>query len=130
MKDRFCFSFLSLRSISLRLWHEAIYCSRVPPKLSASIFTLPYRFSFSFFLSNYRLSDLCFLVNAPQSVSPGLSGIGIKHRDGVSKRLTAYHNRESPLPWLVKKEKRKAPNPERCSVFLKQIVFHPCHRSK
>lgn len=100
-----------------RSWQKSTDCSK-DPQLSPSIFPPHYIFSLSFFLSNYRLSNLCFLVNAPQSVSAGLSGIGINPRDGVSKRLRAHHNPKSPV------------NPEHYSVFLKRIVFHPCHCSK
>lgn len=78
-----------------RLWQESTDGWR-DPQLSSSQH-LPYRFSFSFFLSNYRLSNLCFLVNAPQSVSQGLSDIRVKLREGVSKHLRAHRSPESPF---------------------------------
>lgn len=100
-----------------------------PPTISLHLSTPLSDFLSAFFLSNYSLSNLCFLVNAPQSVSLGLSSIRIKPGDGVSKHLTAQRHSESPLLWLVQK-KGKTPDPEHCSVFLKRIVFHPCHHSK
>lgn len=119
---------LSAVCTSPRLQQQAIDCS-VDPQLSAFIFPHASTFSFLFLFSNYRLSNLCFLVNAPQTVSPGLSGIGREPRNGVSKPLSANRRFESPFPGLRKK-KRKIPNPERCSVFLKRIVFHPHRHSK
>lgn len=58
---------------------------RRPPAISPNIPSPLHFFPFLSFLSNYRLLDLFFLLEAPQTVSTGLSGIRIKLRDGVSK---------------------------------------------
>lgn len=128
MKDCFCFSFPSFCSASPGCGKRPWTVEETPNYQPLS--SLP----FKDFLSH----SFCQITDKFKFMLPGKCPakhlLGIIRYQNKAQRWCIKASRSTPqfwvpLPWLVKKREQLL-TPARCCLFLKWIVFHPCHRSK